>query len=213
MIKVTVNNQEKQYASSMTLMDICGEFSPLYKTGIIAALKNNQLFDLSMPFQEGDYIEFIGLEHELAGKILIDSLTFLFVTACADILPRANVSFSNDTEGNILCLISVPNFPQFELSPFMVRVIHHKMVELIERDVMLSRVNLSKNEITRLFNRKNETLKFKLLNSIEEDVDIYYCDGYFDCFNGPLVPSAKYLESFQLFHSETKNTIKLALRP
>ena len=80
--------------------------------------------------------------------------------------------------------------------------IEKEMKNIINENVKIERVEVSREEAKKLFQEMNDSLKLELLEAIpnEESVTLYKQGEFVDLCRGPHLPSTGYLKAFQLTH-------------
>lgn len=76
------------------------------------------------------------------------------------------------------------------------------MKNIINENVKIERVEVSREEAKELFQEMNDSLKLELLEAIPngESVTLYKQGEFVDLCRGPHLPSTGYLKAFQLTH-------------
>jgi uridine kinase len=130
-------------------------------------------------------------------RIYRRSLSFLLVTATAEIFPDAHVviDHSATTAGAYYCWVAGrPPFTQEEL-----RAIDARMREIIEADAPFTKTQVSLAEAMDLFSSRGEDDKTRLMaHRTAPTLNLYELRGRRDYFQGYMVPSAGCLRYFAL---------------
>ena len=76
------------------------------------------------------------------------------------------------------------------------------MKKIINENIKIERVEVSREEAAKLFQEMNDRLKLELLEAIPsgESVTLYKQGEFVDLCRGPHLPSTGYLKAFQLTH-------------
>ena len=82
------------------------------------------------------------------------------------------------------------------------RKIEKEMKKVINENIKIERVEVSREEAAKLFQEMNDRLKLELLEAIPsgESVTLYKQGEFVDLCRGPHLPSTGYLKAFQLTH-------------
>ncbi|MCT4570500.1 threonine--tRNA ligase, partial [Bacillus thuringiensis] len=82
------------------------------------------------------------------------------------------------------------------------RKIEKEMKKIINENIKIERVEVSREEAAKLFQEMNDRLKLELLEAIPsgESVTLYKQGEFVDLCRGPHLPSTGYLKAFQLTH-------------
>ncbi|AEF92932.1 phosphoribulokinase/uridine kinase [Desulfotomaculum nigrificans CO-1-SRB] len=195
-IKVHVDG-EKTYeiAPGTTVLDLLKLETQERKYPVVAAIINNTLQDLRTEISEECEIRFVDLTSEHGIRVYHRSATMLLMRAIAEVLPGSTAiiqhSLGNGLYGEI-------NYDK-PLKDRDITRIERQMGYIIEADEPMVRKKVSKKDAERLFTEAGLVEKIDLLSYLPgEEVEIYCCGGFYDFYNGPLVPSTGYIKQFRL---------------
>ena len=161
------------------------------------------LCDLSgYAFELGDRIPFSGeiklilANSRIGWKIYSRTLQFIFIKAALDVFPEAKIeiehSISKGTFGEIK--------KDSPLSEEDISKIKEEMVSLINRNLEIKKLSVTKEKAISIFNDYKMWEKIKLLSQVDfKKVDLYELDGRYDYFYGQMAYSTGIIKAFDLF--------------
>lgn len=191
------DGQKRQYPKGTTLLQVSAEAAG-NATTIVAAKVNNHLMDLQMPLQEDSKIEFCDLYTEAGIKVYQRSLTFILITAAAELFPEGEITVEHSLSKGLYCELH-PG--EREATAADIAALKQRMAQIIQEDWPIHRKRVSRQEAIELFRGAGRLEKVKLLEQMTQEIlSIYYCGQSFDYFYGTMVPSAGYLTLFELRH-------------
>ena len=161
------------------------------------------LCDLSgYAFELGDRIPFSGeiklilANSRIGWKIYSRTLQFIFIKAALDVFPEAKIeiehSISKGTFGEIK--------KDSPLSEEDISKIKKEMVSLINRNLEIKKLSVTKEKAISIFNDYKMEEKIKLLSQLDyKTVHLYELDGRYDYFYGQMAYSTGIIKAFDLF--------------
>jgi uridine kinase len=167
-------------------------------TPIVAALVNGQLRELTYSLQADANLAPIPATSGDGTRIYQRSLSFLLVTAVKELFPDAKIVIDHSlTAGGLFC--TVQGWPPF--APDDLARIEAHMRELVEEDAPITKQRIPLQEAKTLFLSQGTQDKVRLLNYRRKDyLTVYVLHEAVDYFYGYMVPSAGYLQWFELKH-------------
>ena len=193
LIKVTIdkstNSIEKNTPISGFLASLELEKKPLF------ARINGQLVALDTPLTEDAELELIDADSEEALDVLRHSASHLLAHAVMELYPGTQTGVGPAVENGFYYdfLRDLP------FTPEDLEAIEKKMNEIVQRDVPIERVLLSKEEALKLFKEEGQGLKVELIQEKGEDmVSNYRQEDFIDFCRGPHIPSSGYIKHFKV---------------
>lgn len=197
-IIVFCENTKKEYEipTGSSLKMFMKTVFPMNHNHILGALVNNELQDLHYEIYNPKAINFIDVTTLDGYSIYARSLIFLLYNAIKTLYPKNNLIVEYNISNGIFCRLANKGVV---LKPEYIQAIKDKMVELINRNVEITRKETPTEEAIKLF--KRERLKDKeLLLSTRGRMytSVYSIDQTSDYFYGTLAPSTGCLKVFDL---------------
>ena len=170
---------------------------------IICAKLDGKIVSLDYMFKdEGEHdIEFLSLSDSNATRIYESSIRFLVGMAIKLVNPRLDVRFFYNISRSIFCRIISKN--NFKINANFVKKVSDKMKELVDADLKIERMKISKEEALKLYHQQGFIDKVNVLKYRPENFShLFYCKyknfTYYDYLYSPLVVSTSYLNKFIL---------------
>lgn len=163
---------------------------------IFAAKINQKAVGLNTTIEAPCTVTLLDLRDPSANQIFQRSITFIYLKAIDDVLGNVKVSIENSLNKGLYTEIKTSE----HLTDQELQAIDARMRELMKADVVFQKHILSKEEAIRLLNKGDHEEKRRMLAkaTLVDSVPIYSCEGFHNFFYGPMVPSAGYLEHFEL---------------
>ena len=152
---------------------------------------NNKLRELHFEVDpEKDDIEFLGISNPDGYRTYSRTLKFIFIKACNELYPNQKVEIEHTLCGGLYCEID---------HPYDIDIITAKMRDIVNRNIPINKILLSKEEAVKLFNERNMIDKAELIEYKEKPrVKVYECGGFIDHFYGHMLPSTWHVQTFRL---------------
>ncbi|MDR3133455.1 MAG: nucleoside kinase [Prevotellaceae bacterium] len=163
---------------------------------VLAALKNNQLKDLSYEIYFSMNIRFVDISYPDGMRAYQRSLSFLCQKAVHDVLPGYKLAIEHSISRGLYGEITKDGCPANEE---LLQQVAARMRELVKKDLPFVRVKEEAEKAVALFEQNGQPEKALLQRTRGRFyTTIYYLDGYPDIFYGPLLYSTGYLKVFEL---------------
>ncbi len=161
---------------------------------IIACMCNNEVKSLDYEVKDGDEIELLDTSTKDGKRIYIRGIMYVMAKALYETYPEALLSVNYQLYNAMFCKID-----NMVITEEMIEIIRNKMVEIINNNLPIKKVEMTKIEAEDFYN-KNRTLRgiAQLDNKQKEEVSLYYCEDYFNYFFGVMPMSTGYTSIFEL---------------
>ncbi|MCU4992434.1 threonine--tRNA ligase [Bacillus cereus] len=188
----------KEFVKGITLEEIAGSISSSLKKKAVAGKVNDGLYDLRRNIEENAEVEIIALDSNEGVEIARHSAAHILAQAVKRMYSNVNLGVGPVIENGFYYDMDLPSSVNIEdLSE-----IEKEMKKIINENVKIERVEVSREEAKKLFQEMNDHLKLELLEAIPngESVTLYKQGEFVDLCRGPHLPSTGYLKAFQLSH-------------
>ncbi|PGK35558.1 threonine--tRNA ligase [Bacillus anthracis] len=188
----------KEFVKGITLEEIAGSISSSLKKKAVAGKVNNQLYDLRRNIEGNAEIEIVTIDSNEGVEIARHSAAHILAQAVKRLYGDINLGVGPVIENGFYYDMDLPSSVNVEdLSK-----IEKEMKKIINENVKIERVEVSREEAAKLFQEMNDSLKLELLEAIPngESVTLYKQGEFVDLCRGPHLPSTGYLKAFQLTH-------------
>ncbi|MDR1895659.1 MAG: nucleoside kinase [Prevotellaceae bacterium] len=194
-IKCANTNTVHGYCPGTTLYEIYNDIRPKLKSTVIAAIVNNELKELSYEIYNPKVVEFIDISHPDGMRTYVRSLTFLLQVAVKKILPTHKLSVQHSVSKGLYCEIS--GFKNPAISE--INKLEACMQELVRKDLAFTKTKIPTSNAIEMFRNEGYNEKSLLLETRGKFyTSVYWLDGFFDHFYGPLAYSTGCLKKFGL---------------
>jgi len=199
-ITVTLpDNSARSYESGVTPQEIAESIGSRLAQDALAAQVNGQSVDLNVPIEADAEVAILTGDSPEGHEVLLHSTAHLMAHAVKELFPDAKVSIGPAIENRFYYDFEIDGtFSDKDL----VRI-EKKMRELAANDHVVTRMELTRGEAVKLFNKMNESYKVEIIEDIESDDNISaYTQGDFtDLCRGPHVPLTGKIKYFKLLNT------------
>ncbi|HHP1053170.1 threonine--tRNA ligase [Bacillus cereus group sp. BfR-BA-01354] len=188
----------KEFVNGVTLEEIAGSISSSLKKKAVAGKVNDGLYDLRRNIEENAEVEIITIDSNEGGEIARHSAAHILAQAVKRLYGDINLGVGPVIENGFYYDMDLPSSVNIE----DLRRIEKEMKKIINENIKIERVEVSREEAAKLFQEMNDRLKLELLEAIPsgESVTLYKQGEFVDLCRGPHLPSTGYLKAFQLTH-------------
>ncbi|PLT32322.1 threonine--tRNA ligase [Bacillus sp. V5-8f] len=197
MIKVTFpDGAVKEFPKGTTTEEIAASISPGLKKKSIAGKFNGVLYDLKRPVESDGPIEIITQDSGEALEILRHSTAHLMAQAIKRLYKNAKFGVGPVIEGGFYYDVDLEE----SLTPEDLPKIEKEMKKIVNENLDVVRVEVSRNEAVDRFKEIGDEYKLELIEAIPsaEQVTIYEQGEFFDLCRGIHVPSTGKIKEFKL---------------
>ena len=188
----------KEFGKGITLEEIAGSISSSLKKKAVAGKVNDGLYDLRRNIEENAEVEIITIDSNEGVEIARHSAAHILAQAVKRMYGNVNLGVGPVIENGFYYDMDLPSSVNIE----DLRRIEKEMKKIINENIKIERVEVSREEAAKLFQEMNDRLKLELLEAIPsgESVTLYKQGEFVDLCRGPHLPSTGYLKAFQLTH-------------
>lgn len=196
-IQIEGESESRQVPYGQTLVDLAKKVYEEKNEEMVLAIYNGKLTELTHQVKENGTIQFLSVKNKDGERAYRRSAVFLMHKALHDILPDEKptvfVQFSLGegyycTFGNGL-----------KVTKKLLTSLKKRMKELVELDLPITKSIYPTVEASELFRKAGMPDKEKLLHyRSNSSTNIYEIDGVHDYFYGYMVPSTRYIKTFDL---------------
>ncbi len=182
--------------SGIRAFEIAREISPQFEKQLIAARVNERVVDLATELIEDSSIVFIKAMDPEAHEILLHSTSHIMAQAVKRLYPEVKVTIGPSIENGF--------YYDFDIEkPFnddQLIAIEAEMQKIINEDLPVKRLELSREEAITRFQEMNETYKVEIISELPEGevISVYEQGEFIDLCRGPHIPSTKRAGAFKL---------------
>lgn len=187
---------EKPFPSGTTGEEIAASISPGLKKQALAIKLDGKLVDLRRELSHGGEIEIITYKNEEGIEVIRHSTAHLLAQAIKRIYKNVQFGVGPVIEEGFYYDMDM----EHALTPEDLPKIEKEMQRIIDENLEIKRVEVSREEAKNMFREIGDDLKLELIDAIPEDeqVTIYQQGEFFDLCRGIHVPSTSKIKAFKL---------------
>jgi uridine kinase len=200
-IRCKNNGITKSFPEGVSLLDVYQEFADDIQLPypVVSAKVNNTSQGLKFRLFQNRDVEFLDAREGSGHRVYVRSLCFLLYKATQDLFPSSKLFIEHSLCRGYYCNFKpTPNLSRGEsrqVTDKMVEQIKVRMQEIVDLDMPFRRTEATTEEAIRVFTERGFSDKVKLLETSGQIYSDYYTLGdTVDYYYGPLVPSAGYLQ-------------------
>jgi len=161
---------------------------------IIACKINNEVKNLNYELKENDQVELIDTTNRDGARIYTRGLLFIMAKAFKELYPELLLTVNYQLSSSMLCEI-------YKTKPTeeMIKNVKQKMQEIIDKDLEIKKVEMSKEEAIKFVEKENTVIGTVQFENHEKDTfSLYYCENYYNYFYGVMPISTSYIKLFDI---------------
>ena len=182
--------------SGIRAFEIAQQISPQFEKQLIAAKVNDRVVDLKAELTEDASVVFIKRTDEEAHDILLHSTSHIMAQAVKRLYPDVKVTIGPSIENGFYYDFDIEKpFTDDQLAE-----IEAEMQKIVDEDLPVERLELSRADAIKRFEDMNETYKVEIISELDEDevISAYEQGDFVDLCRGPHIPSTKRAGAFKL---------------
>ncbi|MFQ6104767.1 MAG: threonine--tRNA ligase [Candidatus Glassbacteria bacterium] len=197
MIEIVLSQDKViQIDESTTPSEILSSLRGQDTSGIVAALFDNQVIDLSRPIKSSGELKFVSIDEAGGIDILRHSASHVMAYAVKELYENVKIAIGPSIENGFYYdfLLERP------FTPDDLAKIEDKMKEIVKSDYPFERLEVPLGEALEIFRGEGEDFKVEILSEIDQVkiVTLYRCGRFTDLCRGPHVPTTGYIKHFKL---------------
>ncbi|HZR47632.1 MAG TPA: hypothetical protein VFA47_13050, partial [Candidatus Manganitrophaceae bacterium] len=186
---------EKKVAKGTSFFDVVKSMGKAKE--VIAVRVNGREKDLFAKAEEDAEVALLTFDSPEGKEIYRHSSAHLMAQAVKELFPSAKMTIGPAIEEGFYYDFDFER----PFTPEDLQKIEEKMNEIIQRDLQVSRMELSREEAIRLFKERGEDYKVELIGEIEPPISAYQQGEFIDLCMGPHVPSPGRIKAIKLTSS------------
>lgn len=197
MLNITLpDGSVRQYEAGTTVLAVATSIGTGLAKATLGGLVNDQLVDASFTINSDSRLSIITAKDSQGLELIRHSTAHLLAYAVKSLFPEAQVTIGPVIENGFYYDFSYKR----PFTPEDLLLIEKKMTELANKDELITRRVLPRNDAVTYFKNLGEAYKAEIISSIPEDQEVsLYKEGDFeDLCRGPHVPSTGKLKHFKL---------------
>ena len=190
------NNKKSIYAAiGSTLSDVFRQLNFKMSYGPICAKVNNKVEGMHFRLYHNKDVEFLDMTSGSGSRNYTRTLFFILCKAVHDLYPRSSVVIDIPVSNGYYVDLSIGH----DVNPDDVTRIRHRMQEIIDARMPITRHEVPTEDAIRMFDKKGDEAKARLLRSAGSLYTTYYqIDDYVDYYYGSLLTNTSQIYLFGL---------------
>ena len=190
------NNKKSIYAAiGSTLSDVFRQLNFKMSYGPICAKVNNKVEGMHFRLYHNKDVEFLDMTSGSGSRNYTRTLFFILCKAVHDLYPRSSVVIDIPVSNGYYVDLSIGH----DVNPDDVTRIRHRMQEIIDARMPITRHEVPTEDAIRMFDKKGDEAKARLLRSSGSLYTTYYqIDDYVDYYYGSLLTNTSQIYLFGL---------------
>ncbi|MFD1018991.1 threonine--tRNA ligase [Thalassobacillus hwangdonensis] len=196
-IKLTFpDGNVKEFPHGTTGEDVAFDISPGLKKQALAIKIDGELYDLRRPIEQGGAIEIVTYKNPEGVEVLRHSTAHLMAQAVKRLFGNVKLGVGPVIENGFYYDIDMDE----SLTPEDLPKIEKEMKRIVDENLEIERVEVSREEAKRMFEEIGDDLKDELIDAIPEGqpITIYKQGEFFDLCRGIHVPQTSKIKIFKL---------------
>lgn len=192
-MKIIYKNIEVETEENTTILELFKETLE-EKENIIAGMVNNEVKPLNYKLKEKDEVELLDTTTRDGARIYTRGLLFIMAMAFYELYPQIQLTVNYQLSSSMFCEIE-----NAIITEEMIEQVRTRMQEIIEKDLPIKKVEMSKEEAEKFIQKENTGIgKMQLENKEKEEVSFYFCDEYYNYFYGAMPITTGYIKLFDI---------------
>ena len=162
---------------------------------IVLCTFNGDSYELGAEIPSSGDLSVIKASTDEGWKIYSRTLQYIFIKAALDVFPDAKIKIEHSISKGIFGEVVKDG----GLTKEDVRLIKDEMIDLINRNIEIKKIEVTKEKAINIFKDYKMFDKVKLLEQMDfENVHLYELDGRYDYFYGPMAYSTGIIKAFDV---------------
>lgn len=193
-MKIKYENKEFDVEEGTKVHELLKNEIENAKTEVIACMCNNEVRSLNLELKEDSKLELIDLNSKDGMMIYIRGIMYIMAKALNELYPEALLTVNYQLSNAMFCELD-----NMKVTDEMITKIHSRMQEIIDKDIEIRKVKMTKEEAETFYKEKN-TLKGRVQIDTEHEygASLYYCEDYYNYFFGVMPISTGYTKLYDI---------------
>ncbi len=198
MMRITFPDKSfKEFSEPLTGVEIARSISNSLAKEVLSVSVNGELWDITRKISKDATIKFHTWDDHEGKEAFWHSSAHLMAEAIEYFYPGTKFGIGPSIETGFYYDIDLPDGQQ--LSEKDLEKIEKKMLELARQRNTITRKEISKSDVIKLFTQKNDELKLELISELEDGtISIYQQGNFIDLCRGPHLPDTGYIKAVRL---------------
>ncbi len=186
--------QEQEYdihGDVKRIMDGLGANAKIAPKHIMACKYNNEVKSLDFEFNGDETITLLDVTNKDGLRVYLRGALYITSMAFKQLYPDAKLVINYQLTGGTYC-----ECKNLEITDEVIENIRKRVHEIVEKDIPIRKVNMTKQEAEEFFEKNNDEDdrgKLQVDNQNKDVVTLYFCDDYYNYFFGVMPITTGYI--------------------
>ena len=193
-MKVTYKERNFELQENLKISELLKEEIENSKFQVVGAKFNNEYQNLNYEIKQDGNIELIDISTKEGMKIYRRTLLYIMGKAFKETYPKALISVEYQLSNAMYC-----DIVGMEITDEMIKNVNDRMKEIVDKDLKIKKVVMTRKEAEKFYEGKEESRgEIQLEAEENNEINIYYCEDYYNYFFGTLANSTGKIRIFEL---------------
>ena len=190
------DGSQRSFANPVTVHDVAADIGPGLAKAALAGVVDGREVDTSHIIDADASLAIITDRDDAGLEVIRHSTAHLLAMAVQELFPGTQVTIGPVIEDGFYYDFATGH----SFAPEELARIEQRMEELVERDLPVERLVVSREKAVELFRNMGENYKVQIIEELPEgeDISVYRQGAWMDLCRGPHVPSTGKLQAFKL---------------
>ena len=190
------DGSQREFAQAVSVLDVAADIGAGLAKATLAGRVNDVLVDGSYLIENDATLSIVTSRDEEGIDVIRHSAAHLLAQAVKQLFPTAQVTIGPVIDNGFFYDFAFER----PFTPTDIELIEKRMSELVEQEIPLERIEISRDDAVAFFREKDEEYKAQIIESIPSDevLSLYRQGEFTDLCRGPHVPNTASLKAFKL---------------
>ena len=190
------DGSERAFANPVTVHDVAADIGPGLAKAALAGVVDGREVDTSFIIEQNASLAIITERDDAGLEVIRHSTAHLLAMAVQELFPGVQVTIGPVIEDGFFYDFATGH----SFTPEDLARVEQRMEELVEQDLPVERMVVSRARAIELFRNMGENYKVQIIEELPEgeEISIYRQGAWMDLCRGPHVPSTGKLPAFKL---------------
>lgn len=192
-VKINLGNNSIYIDDETTFKDIVDKYSK--EDNVVLCSLSGKFYELGRKIPSSGDLKMVTTNVDEGWRVYSRTLQFIFIKAALDLFPDSQITMEHSISKGIFGEI----YKSTALTDEEIRLIKNRMIELINADMRINKVEVDKEKAIEIFKGYKMQDKVTLLSQMSfKTVKLYELDGRYDYFYGHMGYSTGIIKAFDL---------------
>ncbi|MBQ0725283.1 MAG: threonine--tRNA ligase [Cycloclasticus sp.] len=190
------DGSQRTFEQAVSVLDVAADIGAGLAKATLAGKVNDVLVDGSFMIESDANVSIVTSRDEEGLEVIRHSAAHLLAQAVKQVFPSAQVTIGPVIDNGFFYDFAFER----PFTPDDIALIEARMSELVDQQIDIERIEISRDDAVSFFREKNEEYKAQIIESIPQDevLTLYRQGEFTDLCRGPHVPNTASLKAFKL---------------